>query len=292
MSDFINSELGHCDVVNVDKNPMSKNKCDLSCLENKKWKVSSISRGKELILIFDDGIETKKLKIGFARVGCIECVPISSIDKADFDKRAMLRLYTSDKVLYLADFTRYAIWRWSDWDPTRSPDLYFEHNQWRSYLHSKKNTVWFDQAVFHVMSDQRYFNGIGNFSRTEILSRTRFSPFTHLSEILEVDILRNDFFSTCKDVIGDIYNKGGLQHIYWKNPFNISTTDMNNWIRCYNKLEKGKPSAVFLITDRDGRKFWFDRKWTSEYVKYANTINNVVDVLDTRLLKKIYRTQK
>lgn len=284
MSDFINSELGHRSVSKIEKNPISKNKCDLSSLENKSWKVSSLSRGKEMMLVLSSGEETKHLKIGFARIGTVETYSLEETNSEEFSKRAMLRFYTADKVYAISDFTRYVIWRWSDqWDTRRSPDPYSEHNDWRDHLYKHRKSPYFQRPIFDLMCDQRFFNGVGTISRSEILSRTRFSPFTNFDEVLRTEILRNDFFQVTKETLESIYDFGGLQFQHWKNPFGVSKFKINRWIRCFNK-----PRKAYFLKDTDGRKFWFDKRWSADYVEWVNSN----EVQDTRLLKKIYSKTK
>lgn len=281
MSEFVNVELGHCDVVRVEKSPLSKNKCDLALLQGKSWKLFSASRGKEMMIQFTSGEEKHLMKIGFARVGSVGCFPISKIRQEEFDKKAMLRFYTSDKVFFISDFTRYVRWRWvTAWDRYRSPDIVLEHNDWRANLYKNRHHKKFDVPVFEAMSEQAFFNGIGTFSKTEILCRTRFSPFTKLSEILESEILREDFFVTCKETLIDIYRLGGLQFKFWRNPFRVRKGSFNKWVRCYNKMGR-----AFFLRDSKGRKFWFDRQWIPDYAKWVKDY----EVQDRRLIEKIYR---
>lgn len=280
MSDFLNKELGHRDVLRVEKNPISKNKCDLSPLEGKSWKVSSSSRGKEMMLIFRNGSEELSMKVGFARIGQVEFYPLDSVDEDYFSRRAMLRFYTKDRVYFISDFTRYVIWRWSsEWDTRRSPDIVTEHNDWRDHLYKNRKIPYFKRPVFEILCDQRFFNGVGTFTRTEILARTRFSPFTAFDEILQNDILRNDFFIICRETMEDIIRLGGLQFEHWKNPFKVSKRNFNRWVKAYNKMGK-----AFYVRDTSGRKIWFVRDWIPEYVKWARENQ----VQDTRLLEKIY----
>ena len=58
---------------------------------------------------------------------------------------------------------------------------------------------------------------------------------------------------------------------------------LNKWVRCYNKLPK-----TYFLKDSRGRKFWFEKKWIPDYIKWVD--DN--EVQDTRLLKKIYRKIK
>ena len=284
MSEFLSQELGSCDVVRVEKSPISKNKCDLTPLEGKSWRVSVSSRGKEMMLKFRNGEETLSMKVGFARIGYIEKVPISKIDTLYLDKRGMLRLYTASDVYFVSDFTRYVIWRWAeDWDTRRSPDVLTEHNDWRDHLYKNRKIAFFNQPILEILVDQRFFNGIGTFARSEILARTRFSPFTNFREVLESDLMRDDFFVTCRETLDDIYRHGGLQFEHWKNPFGVSKRNFNRWVRCYNKMGK-----AFFLRDSSGRKFWFEKKWVPDYINWVKTN----EVQDTRLLEKIYRKTK
>ena len=139
LSDFINSEIGLRDVIKIEKSPLSKSKCDLTVLEGKKWRMSASSRGKEMIIVFTSGAETHSLKVGFAKIGCIESIAYDQVDTEAFYKRAVLRFYTKDRIYYISDFTRYTLWRWTDqWDANRSPDIVFEHNDWRASLYHKR----------------------------------------------------------------------------------------------------------------------------------------------------------
>lgn len=284
MSEFLKKELRHRDVLKIEKNELSKNKCDLSILDNKIWKFDCSSRGKEMMvtLISD---ETHYMKIGFARIGYVKTFDFTEIQSEEFIRNAMLRFYTKDKIFAICDFTRYVIWRWSDeWDKNRSPDVLLEHNKWIEHIYDHRKIPYFNRPVFELMCDQRFFNGIGTFSRTEILARVKFSPFTPFSDILKNEELRSDFFITCKETLNDIINFGGLQFKYWKNPFGVSKEKMDGWIRCYNKL---KINALYL-RDSSGRKLWFHREWIIEYTKWVKSN----EVQDTRLLEKIYRKTK
>ena len=283
MSDFINTEIGHRDVLSVEKSPLFKTKCDLSVLDNKTWKISASSRGKEMIIRFYNEDEEHLLKVNFAKIGSIETYDVTATGEV-FDKRALLRFYVDDKVFAISDFTRFIIVRWSsEWDGNRSPDIVFEHNAWRDLLYEKRKIAYFDRPIFEILTDQRFFNGVGNFSRSEILARTRFSPFTPFSEVLSEEILRNDFFLISREVLNEIHNLGGLQFQHWQNPFGKKGKGFNQWIRAYNKLRK-----AYFIRDDKGKVFWFEKKWAHDYLDWAEATG----VQNTTLPEKIYRKIK
>jgi formamidopyrimidine-DNA glycosylase len=288
MTDYLNHEFSTRSVVRVEKSPISKNKCDLSILDGKTWDVEFHCRGKQMMIVFRSGDEERRMTVGFARIGLIQYYDLNSIDQEEFDKKAMLRLYTSDRVYFISDFTRYAIWKWSDeWHLMRSPDIVLEHNAWREHLRSLRNSKRFkkkfNKPVFEALSDQLLFNGVGNFSRCEILARTRFSPFTTLIEIVDSEVLRKDFFDVIKETMSDIHRHGGLQFKFWQNPFNASRKNFDSWAMCYTRIRK-----AYFMKDSVGRKFWFMKKWLPQYIEYVRGS----DVQDTRLLEKIYRLKR
>jgi len=235
-----------------------------------------------IVFIHDD--EMHHLKMGFARIGSIDSCKIEDIVQPGFDKKAMLRLYTQDEVYFVSDFTRFSFWKWtSAWDPYKSPDIVTHHNEWREHLRKNKDRKNFKKPIFEIMMDQTYFNGIGNFTRTEILARTRFSPFTTLYDVLDSPIMRDDFFRVAKETLQDIHRYGGMQFEHWRNPFGVTKEKFNLWIRCYRKFGK-----AYYMRDSKTRYFWFMKKWSKEYAFFAER----ADILDKRLLQKIYRQKE
>ena len=288
MTDYLNHEFSTRSVVRVEKSPISKNKCDLSILDNKTWQASFLCRGKQMMIIFKNGEEEHRMTVGFARIGLVEFYDLNNIDQTEFDKKGMLRLYTHDRVYFVSDFTRYVIWKWSNiWHERRSPDIVLEHNAWREHLytlrHNKLFKKKFNRPIFEIMSDQYMFNGVGNFSKCEILARVRFSPFTTLTEVVDNDLLRADFFDVIKDTLSDIHRHGGLQFQYWTNPFRQNRDTFDKWVMCYRRIRKS-----YFMKDSVGRTFWFMKKWLPDYIEYVKDS----DVQDTRLLEKIYRLKR
>ena len=287
MSNFFNSKIETGYVTKVEKSPMSKNKCDLSVLnDGRSWRATSQFRGKEMLVTFTCEKDVHSLKLGFARIGAMYICEADDIPE-NFDKVAMLRFYTSKgKIVYLYDYTRYSQWRWCPtWDPSRSPDIVVEHNEWRDHLYKYRKIKYFKQPIFDIILDQKYFNGIGNFSRSEILCRTLCSPFMNFDEILESDTLRTDFFEVCRETLRDIADLGGLQFKYWINPFGVKKQKFNRWVRCYKKLPK-----TFYQKDSKGRLFWFDKRYLLDYSKWAqDRLKKDNEIQDIRLLTRIYR---
>ncbi len=283
VADYVNQELNKHEVLRVEKHPSSKNKCDLSILDGKTWKLRAVARGKELAIIFISGEEKHPMKITFGRIGSIEKVPIELAEDPEVQTRALLRFYTQDYLFFISDFTKMTLWRWCGiWDGTRSPDPLFEHNEWRTHIYKNRKCKKYKKTTFIIMMDQRHFNGIGNYTRAEILYRVSFSPFLPFIKVLQNDVWREEFFSATKEVLRNTYEFGGFQFKYWKNPFGVNKKRINAVSKCYNNMG----NCLYVRDQSDRRKFWFSHAWTDEYTEWAE---EVVNLPATRLTKLIYR---
>lgn len=282
VADYINLELNTHEVLRVEKNPKSKNTCDLSILEGKTWRLRAVARGKELAIIFISGEEKHPMKITFGRIGSIEKVPIEMVEDFDVQQKALLRFYTKDYLFFISDFTRMTLWRWCGiWDATRSPDPLFEHNAWRTHIYKKRKCAKYKKTTFMIMMDQRHFNGIGNYTRSEILYRVSFSPFIPFTQVLKNDVYREEFFQATKEVLLNAYEFGGFQFKLWKNPFGVSKKKLDALSKCYNN--KGRCMAT---SDEKRRFFWFRHEWEDAFYEWTD---DDTKLQDTRLIEKIYR---
>jgi endonuclease VIII-like 1 len=95
--------------------------------------------------------------------------------------------------------------------------------------------------------DQRYFNGIGNYLRAEILYRANQDPFEEARTALtnNPEILR-----LCSTIPFEAYLIGGGQLKDWSNPFDVPPDGFNSWIKCYGRSDRS-------IVDKNGRTFWY-----------------------------------
>lgn len=271
MSNFINDEFKDEKVVRVEKSPISKNKCDLSCLEGKEWSVTTKTRGKEMMISFIGDDETLYMKMNFGKIASVEKFEKGKEYECEFyDRRAMLRMYGETKTITFSDFSRLLYWRWcGEWDKNRSPDVYQEHEEWKKFIYQNRNIAYFKRSVFDVMADQRFFNGIGNFLRTEILYRMRFSPFIPFVDVLNSDLYRNEFFDVIKSFMFQVIEYGGFQCRFWKNPNGMSTAKMNSIVKCYNKKDS------FRMKDSEKGYFWYDKKWNYDRVNCVMKKNRI-----------------
>ena len=73
-------------------------------------------------------------------------------------------------ILSLCD--RFGKWEVSDtWSASRGPDPVFEYKAFRSNVLDNLTATVFSKPLCEVLHDQRFFNGIGNYLRAEIIYR-------------------------------------------------------------------------------------------------------------------------
>jgi len=169
------------------------------------------------------------------------------------EKHAHFNILLEDgKVLSMVDPRRFARWKiQSEFSSNRSPDP--TEIIYKKFISDHKGCKNFDKPVYEIMMDQRYFNGVGNYLRAEVLYRLGINPFQSLNQVLEKT--EEKFVEMCKLVPLEAYNVGGGEFQSFKNP--NSTQDMNrgDWMQCYGKKD------MLKILDSKNRNFWFDPKW-------------------------------
>ncbi|XP_010865844.1 endonuclease 8-like 1 isoform X2 [Esox lucius] len=108
----------------------------------------------------------------------------------ELPKHAHLRFYTNEKpsrVLSFVDARRFGSWQPSGtWQADRGPCVMFEYQSFRENVLSNLNDRAFDRPICEVLLNQKYFNGIGNYLRAEILFRLNIPPFVKARTVLEV----------------------------------------------------------------------------------------------------------
>lgn len=262
MTDFFNSKVEGSVVRDVRMSQPKKVKATIDPLRGRTWRVHSKSRGKEIKLIFESGLEKRELLVHFFKGGVWEWYPSveSTKDNPDYERDHRFSLILDDgSVISHQDQFHQSHWKWSDkWGNYKSPDIVLEHNAYRKHMYDHRYNSHFSRPIYQIMLHPWFFNGLNNFSRCEILSRTRFSPFTSVSEILSSEILREDLFDVTREVLEDIYRLGGTQLGLWKNPFGIDSTEFKEWIQVFRKSSS-------LHFDEQGKTFYFHEMWKTEY---------------------------
>lgn len=258
MSDFIN-QFKEVDFYRIEKSSESKLK-DPNINETTPFRITALSRGKELRLTFSNHLEDMSMSMGMS--GCWHFVEADKLPK-----HSHLRFYGKhnnlDFCLVMQDARRFAKYKWvpKDWNSNRGPDPVDEYdlfvqkvqNAPEKYLKSRLNEVLMDQSLF---------NGVGNYLRAEILYRMNCSPFITLDSIFnKIDHVNQEdpFMRLCisvKSCMEESYILGGGQIKDFKNPFGVSASGFKDWLKAYNK-------GVSVI-DNTGRRFWFDPKYLTE----------------------------
>lgn len=86
------------------------------------------------------------------------------------------RFYTigqpTPMVLSFVDYRRFGRWEvGADWGPDRGPDPMWEYPAFRSNVLENLKSAAFNKPICEAMLNQKFFNGIGNYLRAEILYR-------------------------------------------------------------------------------------------------------------------------
>jgi endonuclease VIII-like 1 len=149
--------------------------------------------------------------------------------------------------------------------------------EWEDFvtnLHNQSDRKIFDKPIYQLMLDQKYFNGMGNYLRAEILDRANQNPFVSSREAIQ----NKHMLKLCKDIVVEAYLLGGGQLSQWTNPYFDDKQTFRKWMQCYTKKEK--------IKDKSGRTFWFDSKFlainkknSENQTKKDKIINKRVDSL-------------
>lgn len=250
------------------------------------YSIHSESRGKEMALILtplnsdskgkrikkENGgeCEQKRTRIlfRFGMSGKFTFGPIK-----DLHKHAHLNFYTKEKpvmVLSFVDVRRFGRWELTDlWSKDRAPDPMFEYEEFRSNILDNLGDRIFDKPLCEVMHNQKYFNGIGNYLRAEIIFRAGIPPFTCARSVFEKLKIKQEEGLTkvskekkCKLKHPDILE---LCNIVPKEVINLRHPGKGDdpagndsyysafldWLQCYYNPEMRN------IVDHDGRTMWF-----------------------------------
>ncbi|CDQ94893.1 unnamed protein product [Oncorhynchus mykiss] len=109
--------------------------------------------------------------------------------EAELPKHSHLRFYTNEKpcrVLSFVDTRRFGSWQPNGtWQLNRGPCIMFEYLSYRENVLSHLSDRAFDRPICEVLLNQKYFNGIGNYLRAEILFRLNIPPFVKARTVLE-----------------------------------------------------------------------------------------------------------
>ncbi|XP_054632198.1 endonuclease 8-like 1 [Dunckerocampus dactyliophorus] len=232
----------------------------------------------------------------------------------DLPKHAHLCFYSKEKpgrVLSYVDARRFGSWQPNGtWQPDRGPCIMFEYKSFRENVVSHLSDRAFDRPICEVLLNQKYFNGIGNYLRAEILYRLKIPPFVPARAVLEglksddvcedkkpvkkeihdkenrVKEERADLLRLCHTVPLEVVNLGGKGY----DPEKKDYSDFEAWLQCYYV------DGMKSIRDHNGRTMWFQgdpgpmAPKDSKSAKAKKRINKDADH-DYTHMKKVSRKQ-
>ena len=242
--------------ISIEKNPAHKGThCITPENPGEYFSLSAKSRGKELLIYIhkDNNITPIRMTMGMS--GHFELT-----NTGQESKHAHLKFYRKDgTTLSFVDVRRFGKWKAGEtWSINRGPDPTTEADDFKYNILKNLDNKVFNQPIHLVLMNQKYFNGIGNYLRAEILYRLpRVNPFMEAREVIENC---PELLELCIDIPRKAYALGGGQLKDWENPFKTDKEKFEKFIQCYGN------SRMAWCKDKNGRRFWFDPKWYDMYL--------------------------
>ncbi|XP_003784577.1 endonuclease 8-like 1 isoform X1 [Otolemur garnettii] len=255
----------------VEKSPISRN--PEVPFESTAYCISASARGKELRLTLSPlpgaqpPQEPLALVFRFGMSGSFQLVPGDALPP-----HAHLRFYTAPPgprlALCFVDIRRFGRWDLGgEWQLDRGPCVLLEYEQFRENVLRNLADKAFDRPICEALLDQRFFNGIGNYLRAEILFRLRIPPFEKARTVLEAlqqrrlspeltlsqkiraKLQNPDLLELCHSVPKEVVQLGGKG--YGPESGEEDFAAFRAWLQCY-----GVP-GMSSLRDRHGRTIWF-----------------------------------
>ena len=155
--------------------------------------------------------------------------------------------------LSFVDVRRFCKWKqgvW--WNKDRGPDPTKEFEAFKDHVYSNIDRAAFNKPIYETLMDQKFFNGIGNYLRAEILYRVQnLNPNISGKTAIEAC---PEILDLCRDIPMLAYAKGGGSIKDWDNPFGAEAIQ-EKFMICYGN------KGMAYKQDRNGRRFWYDPKW-------------------------------
>ena len=253
--------IQYCSIV---KNPAHKGTHCITPESPKGYfSLSAKSRGKELIVYIKEGDKITPLRMSMGMSGHFELT-----NTGQESKHAHLKFHRKDgTTLSFVDVRRFGKWKAGEtWSSNRGPDPTTEADDFKYNILKNLDKKVFDHPIHLVLMNQKYFNGIGNYLRAEILYRLPdIDPFMESRTVIEKHPM---LIELCTEIPRKAYALGGGQLKDWENPFKTDKEKMEKFIKCYHN------SAMAWCKDKNGRRFWFDPIWYDSYLRMIE--NNLI----------------
>ena len=250
---YINESCEGKTFISIEKNPVHKG------LEIEKpyeeFYIQATSRGKEMLLIIYNAlyeiVAPKTMKFTFGMAGHFKMTKTG-----EERKHSHLMFKTDDGyTLSFVDVRRFGKWKWDTWGSARGIDPTIDYKGFVTDIEENLHQRAFDRPIGEALLNQRYFNGIGNYLRAEILYKADQNPFETAR-----DAIKNNpkILAYCNSIPLEAFVLGGGQLKQWENPFGVEPDRFTKWMKCYGN------SNMNTVRDRNGRRLWFDPKWNNK----------------------------
>ena len=250
----------------VQKSAVSKS-CDVA-FSSPAYSITSESRGKELALTLacqKDARNQLRLLFRFGMSGRFTFGPATELHK-----HAHLNFFTSAAaatgdcagavfVLSFVDPRRFGSWQVTGgWGKDRGPDPMSEYGAFRSNILDNLEDTAFSKPICETMLNQKYFNGIGNYLRAEILYHSRIPPFVRARDALAPlkeahscsESSSSDILQLCHTAPLEVCKLGKYISTY-RQEEDMKDSPFRQWLQCYlNPLMRN-------MVDHNGRTIWF-----------------------------------
>lgn len=248
-ADYINSNSGKIKHIAIEKNPVHKGaEIDISFTE---FTIVAESRGKELLLRLNDSNSDQFIALQMT-MGMSGHFQVTNTGQEP--KHAHLKFYRNDgTTLNFVDVRRFGNWKQGiTWKANRGPDPTTEPREFFLNIMTNLTNRDFKKPLYEVLMNQKYFNGIGNYLRAEIIYRANdVDPFLPAGmQIAKYPKI----LQLCEDIPNLAYQRGGGSIKDWKNPFTDDFSE--SFFLCY-----GNKDTMDSRKDKNGRTFWYDPKW-------------------------------
>ncbi|XP_015279871.1 PREDICTED: endonuclease 8-like 1, partial [Gekko japonicus] len=259
----------------VEKSQVSKN--SEVPFESEEYLISATSRGKEFKLTLtpvkqehsppNKGEAQKPMDVifRFGMSGSFKMTLASEIPK-----HAHLRFYTKEsppRALCFVDYRRFGRWEVDgSWQPDRGPCVMLEYEKFRENVLKNVSDKAFNKPICEALLNQKFFNGIGNYLRAEILHRLKIPPFEKARTVLEnlqhrepdsavtlsrkVKLKREnpDLLELCHQLPTEVVRLEGKGYDPERS---ADSTAFEQWLQCYNV------PGMKSLRDANGRTIWF-----------------------------------
>ena len=191
------------------------------------FSVRSQVRGKEQVLCFRNEARGEEMEIKFNHGLEGKFLVDQSPNPAPFEKH---RFHSNQGDLVYVDKPNMHRISVGSFDLSRGPDPVLDPASFLENLSRLKSTM-AAKPIGEVMLEQQFFNGIGNYLRSEILHRAQINPLTAASAVLSDPARRAAVASLCESVCLEVIQTPSLN----KYGNAAEKAAFQNWLQCYTK---------------------------------------------------------